>query len=167
VTPDILPVDEEPRLRAFGGDADVDVAWPWYCDPETVALVDGAGSPAYDRDRVAGMYDALAAQGEVYLIERRTPDDAWAAVGVVALTPDTLPIVLAPAWRGQGIGRRVLLRLVDRTRVLGWGELRVREVCPGNQAAHRLFSGLGFVPRDAAPPAYVLRLAPLEARRQC
>ena len=160
MTPEILPVDDELRLRPFAGDADVDLAWPWYRDPETVALGDGPGSPAYARDRVAAMFEALTAQGEVYLVERRTAS-GWEAIGDVTLAPDTLPIVLAPGMRGQGIGRRVVLRLVDRARVLGWSELRVREVAPDNEASHRLFTGLGFVARPAGPPAYVLRLAPL------
>lgn len=166
MTPEILPVDEELRLRAFAGDADVDLAWPWYRDPETVSLVDGAGSPTYARDRVAAMYQALSAQGEVYLIERRTPDGGWEAVGDVTLAPDTLPIVVAPDWRRQGIARRVLLRLVDRARVLGWSELHVREIRPGNDASHRLYAGLGFVRRVHAPPAYVLPLAPLGGRER-
>jgi GNAT superfamily N-acetyltransferase len=162
--PEILPVDDELRLRPFAGDADVDLAWPWYRDSETVSLVDGAGSPTYARDRVAAMFEALAAQGEVYLIERRAPGDAWEAVGDVTLAPATLPIVVAPGARRQGIGRRVLLRLVDRARVLGWHELNVREVYVGNDAARGLFAGLGFVPRVPSPPAYVLPLAPLGSR---
>jgi GNAT superfamily N-acetyltransferase len=164
MTPQILQVDDGLRLRAFAGDPDVDLAWSWYRDLETVALVDGPGTPTYARDRVAAMYAALGAQGEVYLIELRSEDGVWEAVGDATLTPDTLPIVVAPGWRGRGIGRRVLLRLVDRARVLGWTELRVREVYAGNDAAHRLFAGLGFVARDGGPPAYVLRLAPLGSR---
>jgi GNAT superfamily N-acetyltransferase len=164
MTPDILSVDDELRLRAFAGEADVDLAWPWYRDAETVALVDGAGSPTYARDRVVAMYGALLAQGEVYLVGRRTPDGGWQTVGDVTLAPDTLPIVIAPGWRRQGIGRRVVLRLVDRARVLGWSELHVREITPGNDASQRLFAGLGFVRRIHAPPAYVLPLAPLGGR---
>jgi GNAT superfamily N-acetyltransferase len=164
MSPEILPVDESLRLRRFAGDPDVDLAWPWYRDVETVANVDGAGSPAYTRERVAAMYQALASQGELYLVERRTPD-GWEAVGDVTLAPDTLPIVIAPGLRRQGIGRRVVLRLVDRARVLGWSELQVREIFPGNDASHALFSGLGFVaPPGDAPPAYVLKLAPLGDR---
>jgi GNAT superfamily N-acetyltransferase len=167
--PEILPVDVGLRLRRFARDPDadpavdpvVDTAWAWYRDVETVALVDGPGSPTYSRDRVASMYQALARQGELYLVERRTPD-GWETVGDVTLARDTLPIVIAPGARRQGIGRRVLLRLVDRARALGWSELRVREVFPANDAAHHLFSSLGFVavPGDA-PPAYELRLAAL------
>jgi GNAT superfamily N-acetyltransferase len=159
----ILAVDDELRLRPYAGDPDVDLAWPWYQDAETVALVDGAGSPTYARDRVAAMYQALQAQGEVYLIERRTPE-GWLAVGDVTLARETVPIVLAPCVRAQGIGRRVLLRLVDRARALGWSELHVREVYAGNPAAWRLFTGIGFVPRTATPPAMTLRLSPLGGR---
>ena len=129
----------------------------------TVALVDGPGSATYTREQVSAMYAALAAQGETYLVERRS-SSGWEAVGDVTLAPDTLPIVIAPGLRGQGIGRRVVLRLVDRARVLGWTDLRVREVYAGNEASHRLFRGLGFVARDDGPPAYVLRLAPLGSR---
>lgn len=159
----ILDVDDDLRLRPFAGDADVDLAWPWYRDPETIALVDGPGTPTYTRESVAAMYEALAAQGDVYLIERLVGKE-WQAVGDVTLAPDTLPIVVAPGLRGQGIERRVILRLVDRARVLGWSELRVREVLPANDASHRLFAGLGFVARDDPPPSYVLRLAPFGGR---
>jgi GNAT superfamily N-acetyltransferase len=158
-----LEVDHELRLRPFAGDADVDLALPWYSDPETLALVDGPGATPYDRDRVAAMYDALGAQGELYLIERRIAD-AWVAAGDVTLAPDTLPIVLAPEHRRQGIGRRVVLRLADRARVLGWSELRVRTVYDDNAASHGLFRSLGFVARDDGPPAYVLRLPALGGR---
>jgi GNAT superfamily N-acetyltransferase len=164
VTPEILPVDDGLRLRAFVGDADVDLAWPWYQDPDTVALVDGDGSPAYDRNRVAARYASLEAQGEVYLIERRAAAGGWEAVGEVTLAPETLPIVIAAEWRRQGIGRLVLLRLVDRARVLGWDRLHVREVYDGNDGARRFFTRLGFVPRAAPPPAMSLSLSPLGTR---
>jgi GNAT superfamily N-acetyltransferase len=168
VTPEILVVDDELRLRPFAGEADVDAAWPWYRDPATVALVDGPGEPVYARDRVGARYAALGARGEVFMVELRSAT-GWEPVGDVTLAPDTLPMVIAPEHRGRGIGRRVLLRLVDRARVLGWSELRVREVPAGNAASHRLFSGLGFLPLpvgDAAEGSrrYVLRLAPLGSR---
>jgi GNAT superfamily N-acetyltransferase len=158
----VLAVDAELRLRPFAGEEDVDAAWPWYCDRETVDLVDGPGSPIYTRARVAAMYDALAKQGEVYVVERHL-DGGWRPIGDVTLAPHTLPIVLAPLHRGQGVGRRVILRLADRARELGWQHLQVREVLPGNVASHRLFAGLGFVPLgDEIPAAYVLPLASMD-----
>ena len=162
---EVVPVDGRLRLRAFAGEQDVAVALPWYADPATVVAVDGPGATPYDVARVAAMYDALDTQGDLYMIEERA-QSGWAPVGDVTLAPDTLPIVIAPAHRRRGIGRAVLLRLVDRARVLGWEELRVREVHPENAASQALFEGLGFVPRADAPPAYVLPLSPLVVRRR-
>ncbi len=108
MTPLILPVDDELRLRPFAGDADVDLAWPWYRDAETVELVDGPGRPTYARDRVAAMYDALAAQGAVYLIERLTHAETWEAVGDVTLAPESFPIGRGAEGTGcsDGLGSR-------------------------------------------------------------
>ena len=82
----------------------------------------------------------------------------------MTLAPDTLPIVVAPGWRGQGIGRRVILRLVDRARVLGWSELRVREVLRGTTRRTDSSPASGSCRVTTGPPAYVLRLAPLGGR---
>jgi GNAT superfamily N-acetyltransferase len=163
--PEVVPVDGRLRLRAFAGEPDVAAALPWYADPATVVAVDGPGATPYDGARVAAMYDALGRQGDLYMIEART-ESGWEPVGDVTLARDTLPIVIAPEYRRQGIGRSVLLRLVDRARVLGWEELRVREVYPDNAASRALFEGLGFVPRPGGPAAYVLRLSPLAVRRR-
>ena len=150
----VVPVDEGLRLRPFAGEPDVDVALPWYAE----------GRP-YDRARLCATYDALGTQGELYLVERNTAS-GWEPVGDVTLAPDMLPIVIAPAHRRRGIARAVLLRLVDRARVLGWEELRVCEVHPDDAPSQALFEGLGFIARAPAPPAYVLRLGPLAPRRR-
>ena len=160
----VVPVDEGLRLRPFAGEPDVDAAMPWYADAATVAALDGPGGQPYDRARVAAMYDVLGTQGELYLVERCTPA-GWEPVGDVTLAPGTLPIVIAPAHRRRGIARSVLLRLVDRARVLGWEELRACEVHPDNAPSQALFQSLRFIARADAPPAYVLRLAPLATRR--
>lgn len=89
---------------------------------------------------------------EQYVVELRSAD-GWVPVGDVTLAPEALEIVIAPEHRGRGLGRRVLLRLVDRARVLGWTHLRAPEVPPGNEASHRLLTGLGFVPTDLGDPA--------------
>jgi ribosomal protein S18 acetylase RimI-like enzyme len=161
----IVPVEEGLRLRPFAGEPDVDAAVPWYADAATVAGVDGPVGRPYDRARVSSMYDALGTQGELYLVERNTAS-GWEPVGDVTLAPDMLPIVIAPAHRRRGIARAVLLRLVDRARVLGWEELRVCEIHPDDAPSQALFEGLGFIARAPAPPAYVLRLGPLAPRRR-
>ena len=100
---------------------------------------------------------------EHYVIERRT-DDGWETAGEVALERGSLTLTVPSDLRRQGIGRRVLLRLVDRARVLGWEELRVSGVEPGDDAARRLLDGLGFRSRPDDSASYALRLAPLDGR---
>jgi GNAT superfamily N-acetyltransferase len=147
---DLVLVDDELRLRAYAGDADLEVAGSW-C----------SGT----RDEVAARYRGLAARGDVYLVERRTAS-GWAVVSDVTLAVDGLPIVIAPDHRRQGLARRVLLRLVDRARVLGWSELRVQDPV-SDEAARGLFTGIGFRPCVSLPPALALPLSPVGGRSRC
>ena len=97
---------------------------------------------------------------ESYVVERLVRDE-WVAVGEAALTDGVVALVVAPEHRRQGIGRRVLLRLVDRARVLGHEELQVPEA---DEAAAALLRGVGFVGRETGPPSYVLRLPTVGGR---
>ena len=144
-------------MRTYCGEADVDAAWPWYLDPETVRLVDGQDAQPYTREQVRSMYEALASQGQVFMIEHRTPE-GWQPIGDVTLAPHTLPIVLRTPSRGHGVGSSVLTTLIGRARSLGWEELQVREVYPDNSASLALFKGLGFETNASPPPAMRLHL---------
>ena len=64
--PELLPVDEELRLRRY--DEEDEFALAWYQDEETLMLVDGKFQP-YDRERLKKMYHYLNERGEVYFIE--------------------------------------------------------------------------------------------------
>lgn len=55
-----------------------------------------------------------------------------------------LTIAVRPEFRGQGIGRWLLLYLIDEARREGCGSI-VLEVRPSNEAALRLYEKLGFV----------------------
>jgi hypothetical protein len=90
----VIGVVDGLRLRPYGGEGDVGAAWPWYRDIETMRLIDGKDAEPYTRSQVKAMYQALSAQGEVYMIEERSSDGAWEAIGDVTLAPETLPIVL-------------------------------------------------------------------------
>jgi len=147
---DLVLVDDELRLRPYVGGADLEVAASW-C----------SGT----RDEVAARYQGLAARGDVYMVERRTPS-GWAVVGDVTLAADGLPIVIAPDHRRQGLARRVVLRLVDRARVLGWRELRVQDSV-SDDAGRGLFTGVGFRPCPSSPPALALPLSPIGGRTRC
>lgn len=69
----------------------------------------------------------------------------WRPVGDVTLQTWAVPIVLAPAARGRGIGRAVITAMIERARVLGRRTVEVSNVYDGNVASRRLFTSLGFV----------------------
>jgi ribosomal-protein-alanine N-acetyltransferase len=54
-------------------------------------------------------------------------------------------IAVDPAQRGQGMGRWLLLSMLERAREEG-GQTVSLEVRPSNQAARKLYKGLGFQP---------------------
>jgi hypothetical protein len=83
--PGVIGVSGGLRLRAYGGERDVDAAWPWYRDLDTVRLVDGDDARPYTRTQVRSMYDVLSAQGEVYMIEESDPSGSWEVIGDVTL----------------------------------------------------------------------------------
>ncbi|HET7069234.1 MAG TPA: GNAT family N-acetyltransferase [Nocardioides sp.] len=156
--PGVIELGTRLRLRAYGGERDVDAAWPWYRDLETVRLVDGEDARPYTRTQVRAMYEVLSAQGEVYMIEESDPSGTWEVIGDVTLAPHTLPIVVRAEAQGRGVGRLVIQSLIERARGLGWAELQVREILPGNARSAAFFRGLGFEPTTSPPPALVLRL---------
>lgn len=159
------------RLRRVTADEYVEVALPWYQDPEVLRFSEG-GEPPYDRPRMRRMYDALTAQGELYLVELGEPGepepqpdgDGWRAVGDAALLRDDLPIVIGRREdRGRGLGSQVLQLLVQRARALGWRELHVGPIDPANHRSRRMFQRAGFIETDAAQraeaPRITMRLA--------
>jgi len=130
------------RLRPVTPE-DVQVATAWYQDPEVLWGSEGTRDP-YSPGRVARMYEVLGARGEVYIVEMAC-EGGYRPVGDAALNPSGLPIVIGEAaWRGRGLGRRVLALLVARARALGYRTLHVRQIYCDNIASLRLYQGAGF-----------------------
>ena len=79
--------------------------------------------------------------------------DGGAAVGVAVLATRGRRgwvggFGVVPAWRGRGLGRRLMSALVERARAEGLGRLSL-EVLAGNTPAIRLYEGFGMrVTRD-------------------
>lgn len=141
VQPEILPVDEELRLRRYDGVNGF--ALSWYQDAETLWLVDGCREP-YDEAKLNAMYRYLDAQGELYWIEVREAD-AWRPVGDVTFWEQDMPIVIGEKHlRGCGIGPRVISALAERGRSLGYPCLTVQEIYYYNTASRRCFEKAGF-----------------------
>ena len=141
--PACIQIDQALRLRRYDGTADFALAW--YQDPELVYLVDGVRKP-YDRETLYNMYNYLVARGELYFIEARAWD-GYAPIGDVAFSETDLPIVIGvPEYRGRGVGRQVILTLMDRGRQLGYEKMSVREIYDFNTASIRCFTSCGFAP---------------------
>ena len=141
------------RLRPARVPDDVDTAWPWYQNVDTLALSEGPGTGPMSRRRVEGMYRYLAEHGEFYMIEIRgggggegAHEESWRPIGDVMLAPHTLPIVIGdPSCRRHGLGGRVRALLIARAREWGWPELRAKPIGVHNLASRRLFQAAGFV----------------------
>lgn len=139
--PAILPVDDGLRLRKYDGVHDFALAW--YQDEELVWLVDGVRR-AYDAATLQRMYTYLNNHGELYWIEVEE-NGVWRLIGDVTFRQEDMPIVIGEAaWRGKGLGRRVIAALVRRGRTLGYESLRVEEIYDWNEGSRCCFESVGF-----------------------
>ena len=139
--PDMIQVDDTLRLRKYDGNHDFALAW--YRDEETVWLVDGNRNP-YTPERLAGMYRYLNEAGELYFIEV-LENEAYKPIGDVTFRQEDMPIVIGdPSYIGKGIGRRVILALIQRGKMLGYDRLDVGEIYDWNEGSRRCFFSVGF-----------------------
>ena len=140
--PEIIQIDDALRLRKYDGVHDFALAW--YQDEETVWLVDGNRNP-YTMERLGGMYRYLDNAGELYFIEVNE-NGKWKPIGDVTFWQEDMPIVIGdPAYRGKGIGRKVISALIERGRTLGYDHLAVGEIYDWNEGSRQCFESVGFV----------------------
>ena len=153
--PAVIHIDESLRLRKYDGVYDFALAW--YQDEETVYLVDGKRDP-YTMPRLKGMYEYLNDVGELYFIEVRE-NGTYKPIGDVTFWQEDMPIVIGnPNYRRKGIGRKVILTLVQRGRDLGYDHLCVEEIYEWNDGSKRCFEGLGFIPGEKTKKGASYRL---------
>lgn len=139
--PNILRIDQDLRLRKF--DDHFDFSLVWYQDEETNYMVDGRWG-VYDFDQLSRMYHYLEKRGEVYFIEVRE-GTSWRPIGDVSFWKEDMPIVIGDkAYRGHGIGSKVISALIRRGRELGYTYLLVGEIFDWNEPSRRCFESLGF-----------------------
>ena len=77
-----------------------------------------------------------------------TPTEQIVGFGQLTLWPrgaEISDLVVAPEWRGQGIGTRLIVRLVEAAREMHAGTVEIG-VAVRNSAALRLYHRLGFRP---------------------
>lgn len=153
--PEMLEIDEELRLRKFT--APYAFAFGWYQDPETAYLVDGIKEP-YSWEKLGKMYRYLDAHGELYFIEFRR-NGSWLPIGDVTFWQENLPIVIGNRrFRGRGIGRKVIERLIERGRELGFSDLAVDTIYNYNIPSRKCFESLGFTAAEKTKEGYRYRL---------
>ena len=139
--PEVIQIDNTLRLRKY--DEVYDFALAWYQDEETVYLVDGKRDP-YTMPRLKGMYEYLNNAGELYFIEV-CENNTYKPIGDVTFWQEDMPIVIGdPAYRGKGIGRKVIFALVERGKALGYDSLEVGEIYDWNEGSSRCFESVGF-----------------------
>ncbi len=140
--PDFLEIDVGLRLRKYDGI--YEFALPWYQDLDTVYLVDGIREP-YDMEKLERMYNYLNVHGELYFIEI-IEGDRFIPIGDVTFWQSDMPIVIGNAqYRGMGIGKRVVAKLIERGRTLGYSSLYVNEIYSYNLSSQKIFKSLGFM----------------------
>jgi len=141
IQPDYMNISNEIRLRKYDGKTDF--ALCWYQDEETLMLVEGKKKP-YDMERLNKMYTYLDKHGELYFIEYKV-NDIYIEIGDVTFSADDIPIVIGnKEYRGCGIGKKVVLKLIERGRNLGYTKLFVNEIYSYNIGSQKLFEGVGF-----------------------
>ena len=153
--PEIFQIDDTLRLRKYDGVHDF--ALEWYKDEETVYLVDGKRDP-YTMPRLKGMYEYLNNAGELYFIEV-LENDTYKPIGDVTFWQEDMPIVIGdPNYRGKGIGRRVILALIQRGKMLGYDRLEVGEIYDWNEGSRRCFESVGFTAYRKTEKGYSYRM---------
>lgn len=87
----------------------------------------------------------LAAENRIYLA---ADEDGLIGFGGIMLLDDEAHVtnlLVSPEWRGRGIGRRLMLGLIDRAIAAGARHLTL-EVRSKNEAARTLYARLGLAP---------------------
>ena len=72
-------------------------------------------------------------------------EEDWKPVGDVCFWQEDMPIVIGDAaYRGKGIGKKVISALIARGRELGYDRLGVSEIYDYNTASRKCFENAGF-----------------------
>ena len=100
--------------------------------------------------------DCLKAQYDCFVLDQDGVVDGYFVLAVAADEAHVLNVAVAPARQGQGIGRRLMKRLLDLAR---WHRAtRVfLEVRPSNPRAIALYERLGFTQIGRRPRYYPAR----------
>ena len=145
VQPETIDINECLRLRKYDGN--YKPAFDWYKDPVVVYNSEGIADPEDlpDESYIIRMYNYLNSGGELYFIEV-LEDGAFVPVGDVTLRDKNPPIAIGAAkYRGRGYGRKVMAKIIERAKELGFKSISRVQVYDYNTASQKMFESLGFV----------------------
>ena len=94
--------------------------------------------------------DELAAENRSYFVAEDRGLIGFAGVMVIGEKAHVTNLLVDPAARGQGVGRRLMMALIESAIAEGARHLTL-EVRSKNEAARALYQGLGLVPVGVRP----------------
>jgi len=90
----------------------------------------------------------LSAEGRTYLVADSDALVGFAGAAVFGEEAHVTNLLVDPAMRGQGVGRRLMIALIETAVAEGANELTL-EAATSHTAARSLYSSLGFAPAGA------------------
>jgi len=122
----------------------------WYQDSELCKQVDGVNEP-YTLEKLNRMYNFLNTNGELYYIEYQ-----GILVGDVTLRNNAeLCIVVCKEYQNRHIGRKCILKMVERAKEKGLQKV-FAEIYPFNTQSIRMFEAIGFKKIDDERYEYII-----------
>ncbi len=97
--------------------------------------------------------DELEAPGRIYLVAEEVHLVGFGGVMVVGDEAHITNLLVAATERGRGVGRRVLVTLIEKAIGAGARHLTL-EVRSRNEVARRLYSSVGLAPVGVRPNYY-------------
>jgi ribosomal-protein-alanine N-acetyltransferase len=120
-------------------------------DVSVVAEMEAVLQPKPWSERV--FRDELAADNRVYLVAEDGEILGFGGVMIVGDEAHVTNLLVGDEHRGRGLGRRLMVGLITKAVAAGARHLTL-EVRSSNQAARRLYAGLGLAPVGVRPGYY-------------
>ena len=136
------------RRAASEDAASISAIWEIVCAERVYTAVNRPFTPQQERDYIA----SLSGREGVFLaeVDKRVVGfqslDLWAKYTDSFDHVGVMGTIILPAWRRQGIGRRLAEHVLDFARANGYEKIVVY-VRAGNAGAQAFYRGLGFVPK--------------------